>query len=130
MGAERRFLLGALLAAELLGVPVPTGVLERARSTTAVKALAAEVVRRLVHGPQDQEKTGEKLSSLGLALRLLDRPGDRLRYCLRVATTPNPNDFEFLPLPPRLFPLYRLIHPLRLLLSRGLGAFAGDRRAG
>jgi hypothetical protein len=38
-----------------------------------------------------------------------------MRYLLRYATTTNPADWDFISLPDKLFFLYRLVRPLRLL---------------
>lgn len=50
---------------------------------------------------------------------LFPRWGLRLGYVLRLISMPTPNDYAWLPLPVRLFPLYILLRPLRFMLMVG-----------
>ncbi len=119
---ERILLLGILLAHDLLQAPAPTRLIRRARSTSAVLALARQVSRRITSEP------GRQLSGLQGALfqfRARERPQDGIRYAISLALTPTRADWTSVRLPTAFPFLYYLFRPLRLfsrylrLLFRG-----------
>ena len=118
LGAGRMVRLGLRLAHDLLAAPVPSTALA-ARDPTAA-ALAREVTERL---------RGRATAELGIAetmrfhLRCLPRWRDRWRYLL-LTFTPTSADWEALPEPAWLFPVWYAIRPVRL----AWGALARRRR--
>jgi hypothetical protein len=114
-GALRMLGLGVLLASDLLGAPVPAALADLAGSPAA-RSLARTVYRHLPDEHPDPNP-GLKLAPFHLAMR--ERLRDRARYTAAVLLAPSPLDMEAVPLPPRLYPLYFAVRPLRLVLSHG-----------
>lgn len=110
LSCERILLLGLFLAQDLLGTDLPAGVLKKVRGDKAVKSLANSVSQRLFKKVEAPLGIFER--SL-FYLKVSDRLRDRVGYCLRLVFTPTIGDWKPIPLPPSLFFLYYLIHPLR-----------------
>ena len=119
LGIKRMFFLGLFLASNLLGATLPEEVMQRVEADPAVKRLAAQVRERLFR--ETHSLPGIFKRNIFL-LKARERIGDRIRYCVHKAVTPNPADWSFLPLPASLFPLYYLLRPIRLARNYGLGA--------
>ena len=113
-GALRTLLLALLLAAELCDAPVPQAVIRRARSDATVCSLAGEVRARLAANPP-REPAGWELRRFQFRVR--DRWRDRLRMLGVLIFIPGPGDWELVRLPERLYPLYYVLRPLRLLVK-------------
>ena len=113
-GARRMLVMGLLLADDLFGAPLPAAVADSCRADSSACALAAGVRRRLTDRLPGSYGAWE---TAGFHLRVRERVSDRLRYGIRLATTPTPTDWELLRLPPRLTPLYSVFRPLRLGLN-------------
>lgn len=125
LGGELILLLGLSLAGSLLAAPVPATVLRRAREDARVSRLEAVALARLasaVEGPADVVET------VRFQLEGRERLADRLRFLLRLTTTPTVEDWALLPLPEALGPAYGLIRPLALLQRHVLGRRARNGR--
>lgn len=122
---ERMLLLGLQLAHRVLGTALPTLVSERIDTDPAVKALAQQVEQRIVAGEcgLTQKFT---LDVLWFQCRAIADPQEQVQYCLRCfhrhgivpikrLFTPTKKDWIFIQLPKRLYGLYYLIRPARLL---------------
>jgi Uncharacterised nucleotidyltransferase len=119
-GCLRMLLLAIALAADLLDAPIPPAFADALRRDRAVAPLVAGIERRL-------------FASLGMHPRLYSQwvvplrtiPGlaGRVRYVASRALTPNADDFDFLPLPPMLYPLYYAMRPFRLAWQQGRRLF-------
>jgi hypothetical protein len=117
--ARRTVLLGLALARGLLDAPVPPAAVAEIEGDAGIAALVEESERRMF-APTAVEVEGEETAAnLVYNLRLRDRPTDRARYAWRWLTLPSPEDWEWRPLPDALFPLYRVLRPLRLALRYG-----------
>ncbi len=116
-GAERMVGLGVLLAAELLGAPLPAALADLARSRAA-RSLARTVYGHLPDENPDPNP-GLRLAPFHLAMR--ERPRDRLRYAGTVLFAPSPLDIEAVPLPANLYPFYFAVRPFRLAVSHARG---------
>jgi hypothetical protein len=116
LGSKRMLKLGLLLARELLGAPLPDEVSRELHSDSSVKALAAEVTKRLF-----EERTGAPgiVETSVLHLKMRERLRDRTRYCLRFAFRTTVGDFTSVPLPRALFFLYYPLRPVRLAAKYG-----------
>ena len=112
-GASRVLLVSLLVASQVLDAPVPGPVLERAQKLTAVAALAAAARRRLgvFEGP-------ESFGHLTRTWRTLESTPARLRHLLRVLFIPTFADWDAVRLPERLYFLYWLVRPVRLVLKQ------------
>jgi hypothetical protein len=111
---RRTLFLGLFLAQTLLGASLPPEVTHEVNSDPSVRLLASRVRRRLFESPP---RPVGLLPRWRFHFQLRDRPRDRLSYSLRYARhvlRPMPWEWELLPLPDFLFPLYYLLRPLRL----------------
>ena len=59
------------------------------------------------------------LEALPFHLRMTERWQDRVRHCIRLASTTTVGDWAFLSLPKCLFPLYYMIRPVWLIGKYG-----------
>jgi hypothetical protein len=63
----------------------------------------------------------ETAANLLFNLRARDSAADRAQYAARWLFAPGPEDWRWVHLPDPLFPLYRALRPVRLLLRHGGG---------
>lgn len=117
--SERMLYLGLVVASELLGVILPQGVLDRMRADPVVGALARQVCQWMF---TDRSGTLGSLEQVRFHLQARERWQDRMRYCIRLAFTTTPGDWDAVHLPSSLFPLYYLLRPVRLFVSYGQSA--------
>jgi Uncharacterised nucleotidyltransferase len=113
-GADRALGLGLLLAHDLLGAAVPVDLLEAARGEPAVVRAARDFIGYVSDPGDDGPGLYQRWS---VPLRVIAKPGARLRYLAARALLPNADDREFLRLPLALHPLYYLLRPLRVVLK-------------
>jgi Uncharacterised nucleotidyltransferase len=113
-GADRALGLGLLLAHDLLDAAVPAEMIEAARREPAV-VRAARAFIGYVSDPSDEGPGFYQRWSV--PLRMIAKPGARLRYLAARALLPSADDREFIRLPPLLHPLYYLLRPLRVFLK-------------
>jgi precorrin-6B methylase 2 len=114
-GVARSLSLGLLLGADVLDAPVPEPILRAAREDARARALADHVRGRFMAGATDSPPRRVQLR-VDLALR--SGRMARLAYLARVAATPSPADWAFLPLPARLAFLYPVVRATRLVGAR------------
>ena len=107
-GCERMFLLGLLLARDLLEVELPKIVLQRAYMQPVVRSIAAQIHSRLFLDDQTLFRDGI------LRLRMMERLSGKLRYCL-YAVTRTACDRE---LSSFLSSMDRLIRPAKAKIAR------------
>lgn len=110
----RMVFVGLLLAGEVLQAAVPEGPLKAAKRDREAVRLAAWVGRRLRQKPLDPLGETEEYR---FVYTVREGKWDRLHYFRHLLLTPAEEDWEFLPLPGFLAPLYYLLRPVRL----GLG---------
>ena len=119
-GSRRIVLLGLFLAHELLGAHLPETMVRGAREDATIRELARQVRERLFRESNGaQEVIEEEAHFQPFHLRAMERLPDRVRYCVSQATMPVFRDWELLPLPVPLFPLYRVLRPVRLAAKYG-----------
>lgn len=112
LGVRRVVLFGLFLSRELLGTPLPELIKER---------LAGEpLVQKLVPGAVEN-MTGQQRCPVGLMNNLLirERMKDRIFYLRNIIDylfVPEITDYQRLPLPRILWPLYWVIRPLKVLV--------------
>ncbi|HEU4453357.1 MAG TPA: nucleotidyltransferase family protein [Longimicrobium sp.] len=117
--ARRTVLLGFALAREMLDAPLPPAVAAEIDGDSGIAMLAAEAERRMF-APDAAEMAGEDTAAnLLYNLRARDGAADRARSAWRWLTLPTPEDWAWRRLPDPLFPLYRVLRPVRLLLRHG-----------
>lgn len=112
-GSRRMVLLGAALAADVLRMPLPAPLEAAVAGDRAIPDLVARA-RRVLFGPTDTS-LGVVMERYALQLRAWDRTRDRLRHAARATWGITMNDVAVMPLPPRCFPLYHALRPLRVV---------------
>jgi hypothetical protein len=110
-GTVRRVELGVTLAHELLGAPLPEGMLPATGGGSG--RLVKEVRARLF----DAEELGE-LQHMSFQYRSRDNGADRAGYLWQLVAAPHLADVDALHLPPSLGRLYHVTRPVRLLSRR------------
>jgi hypothetical protein len=119
LGCRRMLLLGLSLAAELLEAELPEEVSRDAGSDPVVAELAGEVYAWLFRSSEDPRSILEGSAFCSFHFRARERLRDRLLYWVRTFVTPNCSDWLGLALPERLFSLYYVLRPLRLIGKYG-----------
>jgi hypothetical protein len=114
-GSLRILFLGLLLASDLLGTALPTGIAQRLQTDAVATRLGAQVCAQLFREADSSPKAFE---TLRFRLRGRERLRDKLRYCVHRPTTLTAGDWALLRLADALFPLYYLLRPLRLYVGR------------
>ncbi len=119
-GCSRMFLLGVALSSALLDAPTPSACADALGGDRSVASLVAGIERRLFASIGMQARL---YSEWIVPLRTIPGLGGRLRYLASRALTPNVDDFDFVPLPRMLYPLYYAMRPVRLAWQQGRRLF-------
>jgi hypothetical protein len=106
---SRMLLLAVFLASTLLEAPAPVHLLDKARTSSAVSALAQKAQSRMLR-TRPQGELVEFLSGLNGH----DRFRHRLSPITTLLTTRTVGDYQALPLPKSLWSIYYLTRPFRL----------------
>jgi hypothetical protein len=120
LGGERMLLLGLFLASDLLGAALPNRILQRVHADPMVKVLAERITEQLFGEASGLGGLFEQAYFHPLHIKMRERLPDKIRYCVRAATTQTVEDWDLLPLPNFLFPLYYVLRPIRLTGKYGL----------
>ncbi len=123
LGSRRMFLTGILLAHELVGAPVNPVVVAIARRDRAVDSLAKRVASQLFNGAGPGRS---QFDPWAVPIRSIETTRARMRYVVRRMLAPTMGDYELVPLPASLFPLYWVIRPFRMALQYGPRLFRGS----
>ncbi len=115
-GTARMLLLGLSLAVTLLDLTVPDPVMRAVRRDRAMGRITERVLGSLLRAAPKRHGIFRKVL---FHLRARERLTDRVRYCVRLATTPTVRDWQCVPLPEPLLPLAALLRPFRLLVKYG-----------
>jgi Uncharacterised nucleotidyltransferase len=117
LGVLRMVNCSMLLANRLLAAEIPKGAGKWFVERESDRSLVSRLQQQIVTEPGFNV---ESLSYFWLMAELRERPLDRVRFVTRLAFTPGPGEWKTVRLPPRLFPLYRVVRLARLL-GRVLG---------
>ena len=119
--AKRRWLLGCLLAHDLLAANLPEKILIHIHKEPTVRASAETIIKK--YALLNRRFTDAERAALYFST---DDPGQRtsrvLRYVRRslgVAIVPSEHDRRWIRLPDWLSPLYYLVRPIRLIAKFG-----------
>jgi hypothetical protein len=112
LGVHRMVLLACFLAFQILGVPLAEPVARDIADDPAVPALAEEIIRLLFGLCHDEQAM--ILRSVLFHMRMRERPLDRARYFVRLATRPGIEDWQLINLPGPLSFLYSVLRLPRL----------------
>jgi hypothetical protein len=99
------------LANQLLRAEIPSPRALDIAGDPVAAGLAAEVVNQIVSG---HAQAPESLAYFRQMMRVRERPSDRVRFALRLAFTPGPNEWNAIQLWGPLSPLYRIVRVARL----------------
>ncbi len=116
LGSRRMFLTGIYLAHELVGAPAAADVVAIARDDRDVRALATRVACGLFSGAGPGHS---RFDPWAVPIRSIEGARPRMNYIVHRMLAPTMGDYELLPLPRALFPLYWLIRPFRMALQYG-----------
>jgi hypothetical protein len=103
-------LLSVLLSRELLGSDLPECVAGLNEVATA-RRFAAEIIAQMT---AMREIPPESLAYFRFMLQVRERRSDRARFVWRLATTPSVGEWQAMPMPDILSPLYPVIRAARL----------------
>lgn len=128
LGFHRQVCLGLILAEDLAGLALPAALRERARAEPGARALAEQARARLFFAGSPPGL----LADYGFYRCSRERLSHRLFFLFDLFLAPKTPDWRTLELPARLYPLYYLFRPLRLLglaVKAALAVLSG-RKAG
>jgi hypothetical protein len=114
-GGRRTLFLGLALASDLLGTTLPEEIAQRVRTDPAVSTLARRVHERLFRTSGGSPRRFPEVMFRPIHVQMRERLRDKVRYCVRSATTHTVGDWMALPLPRPLFSLYYVLRPIRLV---------------
>jgi hypothetical protein len=117
-GGRRTLFLGLALASDLLGTTLPKEIAQRVQTDPAVRTLARRVQERLFRTSGSPKRFSEVMFR-SIHVQMRERLRDKVRYCVRSATTHTVGDWMALPLPRPLFSLYYVLRPIRLVGKYG-----------
>ena len=116
LGSRRMLLTGIMLAHELAGAPVPDEIVAIAGNDRKVRALATRVASGLFRGAGPGDTPFDPWA---VPIRSIEGTRAQIYYVVQRMLAPTMGDYELLPLPRPLFPLYWLIRPFRMAAQYG-----------
>ena len=123
LGSERMLFLGLLLARDLLEMPLPEEVSRRAHADPAVEVLVRQMSERLFRRIDHSPRRFAEMPFRPIHMKMRERPRDKVRYLVRLATTHTVGDWMALPLPKPFFFFYLVLRPIRLARTYGRKLF-------
>ena len=109
--------LGLLLAEDLLEAPLPDAIRTSIHSDRAARSLASRLARDLFAARRGQ--TGA-LPLILFHMRARESFKDKVRIAYHSLASTNVRDWQCVPLPAWLFPLYSILRPFRLLKDKAM----------
>lgn len=119
LGGVRMLFLGLSLANGLLGAALPEKVSQTVHADPAVRELTGRLRERLFQETGGAHEVLEESPFHPLHLKMRERWRDKIRYFVRTATTHTARDWQALPLPAFLSPIYYALRPIRLSRKYG-----------
>jgi hypothetical protein len=116
LGGRRLLLLGLYLAYDLLGAAIPDELISMARDDGVTVNIAAQVRRRMFGNIGERASVSQEWM---VPMRAIESTRARVRYVAGRALSPTVDDWELVRLPRPFFPLYYLLHPVRLAVAQG-----------
>ena len=116
LGGIRMLRVGCQLSCRLFGTP--PNVTEPVGNDSTSRHLARQIQDRLLGTLEGDARACDSDHHQALKIEIRERFRDRVRMTLRFLFTPSTRDWRWVPLPPLLFPLYRLLRPIRLAWQR------------
>ncbi len=112
----RILLLGLVLARNFMNIDLPKVIIDEIDRDKVVRSLSISIVD---HYPKDSKKLPKLTEELSFWFSVRENPLDKLSCIMRIASAPNSADLSLVMLPGKLYPLYYLIHPIRLICRYG-----------
>jgi len=112
LGIERILRVTLLLTNRFLGAAIPANLQAAIAEDRSALRFADEISAAVARGATYEQEQG---SYFRLMMRLRERRFDHMRFLTRLTFTPGPGEWEAIPLPAPLFPLYRLVRLGRLV---------------
>ncbi|HYF50023.1 MAG TPA: nucleotidyltransferase family protein [Planctomycetota bacterium] len=103
-GCRKMRATAAALASKVIGLPAQS-------SSDAAAPLVERIIEGMQSGPRE-------LANYDLFPKLMDADADRKRYRYETTLRPTPWEWQLLPLPGVLSPLYFVLRPLRIVAKR------------
>lgn len=119
---RRALLLGLKLAHELIGVAIPSEFLAAMSTDPVINRLAGRVVHAMFLNFGDRVGLSQELI---IPLLSIETAARRMRYLADRTIWPTLEDWEAMPLPAPLFPLYFLTRPFRLAFAKARRSLVG-----
>jgi len=116
LGGRRLLLLGLYLAYDLLGAAIPDKLISMARDDGVTVNIAAQLKRRMFGNIGGRASVFQEWM---VPMRAIESTRARIRYAAGRALSPTVDDWELVRLPRPFFPLYYLLHPVRLAVAQG-----------
>lgn len=116
--SSRILLASLLLAVDVLGASVPSGIVADARANPRASAIASRSHDRLLAASPAPPTPRALLYG---QFDLLERPADKFQFCLS-CSHPTTGDLDAFRLPASLFLAYYALRPLRLIKDAALAA--------
>jgi len=115
LGILRIVYVGIRTACDLLRIDVPKEVLQKKEATQSLDSLVTHVGECVLGRIGRGYSHPELLEERRYYSEMLERAWDRVHMRHVYWVTPNVLDYSFLRLPRRLFPLYYLVRPIRIV---------------
>lgn len=116
LGSRRMLLTGILLAHELVDAPIAAELVALARGDRAARVLAGRVSRDLFSGVG---RASSHFDPWVVPTLSIEGARARVHYVVHRMLAPTMGDYELIPLPRALFPLYWAIRPFRMAIQYG-----------
>ncbi|MCX6677717.1 MAG: nucleotidyltransferase family protein [Methanothrix sp.] len=117
MGLKRILHISLLLAHDLLDVGFPEQIFYEIGGDITARKLASHLTGMLFVEADRQKRIFDNNM---LRMRTRERLKDRSRFLFLIITKPTQADYDMIHLPDSLYPLYRIIRPVRLFYQYGL----------
>ncbi len=118
--SRRALFLGLHLAHELIGVAIPSDFVDIMHTDPTINRLARRVVRAMFLNSGERAGLSQELI---IPLLSIETTARRTRYLADRVISPTLEDWEAMPLPASLFPLYFLTRPFRLAFAKAKRPF-------
>jgi len=109
---ERPILLGCTLISELMGISVNPKILHSATRQPSIQALVHSIVTGISASSTEADAVA---AGTHVDLVLCETSIQKLNVLLRLCFTPTVGDYETMPIPRSLWPLYHVTRPIRLV---------------
>ncbi len=113
--SSRSLLLGLWLARDLMNAEIPSDFVVAARADPTVEHLARLAIRAMLRNMGDRAGLAQGVI---IPLQSIETAHDKFRYLAYRTLKPTLEDWDAMPLPAPLFPLYYLTRPFRLAFTR------------